>query len=129
MQTRRRFLGTLTAALLAALMIGNGSALAQGKGKKPPKDDGGGGGGIVTVQPPMRYWINSFSMPADHNGQGGLSYQMTSSGVVIGDYLDLNGARQPYVYDPSIDPDSAVNLNAFGIVGIPEGWRISQRPI
>lgn len=123
---RRRFFESLTAALLAVLVIGNGLALAA-----PPEGKGGGGGGgdtgdsPATVTPPVRYSVKTFGMPADYSGGGSVYvYQMTSSGIVVGDYPDLTGFKQPFIYDPSIDTDVAINLNDLGIVGIPEGWRI-----
>ncbi len=75
---------------------------------------------------PVRYQLKTFGMPEDSYGLGGNMnvYQMSSSGLAVGDYADLNLTMRGFLYDPSIDPDNAVNLNDLGIVGIPDGWYI-----
>jgi hypothetical protein len=90
---------------------------AQGKGKP-------GGGGSNPPPPPVTYALKVFDMPTIATDYILMeTYNMTSTGVVVG-YFRQGGPYQPFLYDPSIDPDMAINLNDLGVAGLPEGWRI-----
>jgi hypothetical protein len=120
---RRLLLTTLCAALLGLLILQSAPA---GKGKP--------GGEEPPPPPPLppsvsvRYAVKTFGMPADQDVTKIVhAYQMTSTGMVVGDYTDLDGNWQAFLYDPARDDvDNAVNLNDIGIIGVPAGWRIAS---
>lgn len=62
-------------------------------------------------------------MPAPHT----LTYvsRMNNHGQIVGYMTAANGERRGYLYDPSFDPDTAIDLNDIA-VGIPDGWKIAK---
>lgn len=113
---------SLIPALLCALAIGLASSsaplYAQGKGKP-----GGGGGG--TTLPPVRYQVKTFRMPA-HSVGSVSTHQMTNTGIVVGYYTTTDNARHPFLYDPSDNPDVAIDLNDLDISWHAPGWRLAS---
>ena len=106
--SRQVALGLLLAGatVLAISWIAIESAHA-GKPKPPPL-------------PAMRYTVQFWQAP-----NGGRLYgfnDMNNHGQVVGLYLDANGSKRGFVYDPAVDPDTAIDLNT--IAAAPAGWRI-----
>jgi hypothetical protein len=73
--------------------------------------------------PPIAYLIQLWEVPAPNT----LSYvsRMNNLGQIVGYMSDPNSERRGYLYDPSIDPDTAFDLNDIA-VGVPDGWRIAK---
>ena len=93
--------GMFAAACLMVMAFANESHA--GKGGKPDKV--GDSGTAVTYQ------VNTIALPA-----GGVTFlknyrfELNEWGQVLGMYLDRQGTRRHYVYDPTMDTDQAVVL-------------------
>ncbi len=100
-----------------------GGVVVQLEAGKP----GGGGGGT----PPVQYEIQFWTWP---QGDGCWVNKMNDYDPVTGTcqvvghcwFTDGTGENHGFLYDPSKDPNTAIDLNAFGISNIPDGWMISS---
>ncbi|MCL4854518.1 MAG: hypothetical protein KJZ78_24425, partial [Bryobacteraceae bacterium] len=102
------------------LGLSAGFAAAQKPGK------GGGGGGSVPTLPPVRYQLKTFRMPNDSCISVSVG-SMNNSGIVVGYYgTSADTLRHPFLYDPSIDPDVALDLNTLDIDWHEPGWRLAS---
>jgi hypothetical protein len=112
-----KLLLTATVALSLSVAMAT-AALAQGKGKP--------GGGGSTPPPPVTYALKTFEMPVASPWSIG-SVRMSSSGIVVGSYSTAYGVEHPFIYDPSVDPDFAQDLNDdFDIVLANTGKRLAD---
>lgn len=98
---------------LLAAITGLTFLIATGIAAKP-----GGGGSTL---PKVRYQIQMWDMPHD---AGGVVNDMNNLGQVVGWELLESGAKHAYLYDPQVDPTTAVDLNA--VVAAPEDWVIAS---
>jgi hypothetical protein len=120
---RRRFFDTLTAALLAVLIgtVLAAPAMAQGNsGKNKDKDDGGTEEPVEL--PPIEYQVQLFEFPADGSGS---IFGANNLGQVVG--FNFNRATNGYrawLFDATLDPQQAVDLNSLPIKGVPDGYVI-----
>jgi hypothetical protein len=105
--SRHRLLARVAAAIVAALAV---SAFAA-KPAPPP--------------PPIRYQIQYWDVPSPT----GFAYQtdMNNLGQVVGWYMDVNGEKLAYLYDPSVSPTMAIDLtSAYAAAGLPAGWVVAS---
>ena len=114
MATSVRWKWFLLPILGIALLAGGVAQLEAGKPKPPPPPP-----------PPVLYGIQFWRTPApftafDLRGSNNLGQVVGSS------YVPNAGPFHGFLYDPSLngDPTLAVDLNALGIAGIPDGWLI-----
>jgi hypothetical protein len=123
---RRRFLEAVTAALLAVLIAAvlATPAMAQGNsGNNKNKDKDGDGGTEEPVEPnlpPIEYHIQLFDFPSDETP---IIHGSNNVGQVVGFNNGTNGFRA-WLYDATVDPDTAIDLNVMPITGVPEGYVI-----
>jgi len=118
--SRRLLLTTLCIGLLAALLLPLAvSAPGGGKGKpgteEPPPPP---------PLPPIQYTIQLFDFPFD--GEGYI-YGKNNSGQIVGFQIfgfDDTTTYRAWMYDPQLNPDSAVDLNDIDIIGVPDGYVI-----
>lgn len=119
-----RFFETLTAALLALLMLSTGLSLAappEGKG-----NTGGDDGGVEPAPlPPIRYEIRYFSVGFE-GAPGAAVNDMNNLGDCVGFYVSPEGERHAWICNPNADPNSVIDLNEIGAVGVPDGFVISS---
>lgn len=67
-----------------------------------------GGGGEPTL-PPVRYQIQFWDVPNPPGG--GQVNGMNNLGQAVGYYYLPDGARHAFLYDPAVDPDTAIDLH------------------
>ena len=119
----RRFYEAVTATLLAVLIgaVLAAPAMAQGNsGKNKDKDDGGTEEPVEL--PPIEYQVQLFEFPADGSGS---IFGANNLGQVVG--FNFNRATNGYrawLFDATLDPQQAVDLNSLPIKGVPDGYVI-----
>ena len=77
--------------------------------------------------PPVLYDITYFDMPyAVESGTGPIVYGMNNAGCVVGTYVNAGTSLSSgFLYDPSVDPSNAMDLNDIVQPGLP-GWHIES---
>jgi hypothetical protein len=101
-------------AFLCALCALTSPALGQkGKPQPPPPPP----------PVPVHYSIHYWQVPT---GGTGWFNQMNNRGQAVGWYSLPDGSHNAWLYDPDVDPNWALDLNALGVVGVPEGWVIAS---
>jgi len=113
MRTLLRFIG-LSAAAIALLV-----SLNQGFAAKP-----GGGGTPPPPLPPVRYYTTAVSLLA--GATGGYRNDMNNGAQVVGWCTGDTMPKTGFLFDPSRNPNQAIDLNSLVTAGIPAGWRIAS---
>ncbi len=96
---------------------------------KPP---GGGGSTPPPPLPPIAYQIKYFYPPNVPTSGGEIDYLvnvfegLNNSGDCVGSYGAPNGEQHAWLFSPSNQVNTAIDLNDIGAVGIPEGWVIAK---
>ena len=114
---RKWFLLTILGIALLA-----GAVVVRVEGAKPPPPP---------PPPPVNYGIQFWTFP---QGDGSVLNKMNNLGQVVGRCWGSNGTapNHGFIYDPSVDPDTAIDLNDLNVAGFPPppagytGWMIGS---
>lgn len=71
--------------------------------------------------PPIKFQIQLWDVPY---GGGKYINKMNNLGQVVGWYSHPNGEKHGFLYDPTVNVDTAIDLN--DVVATPAGWMISS---
>jgi hypothetical protein len=74
--------------------------------------------------PPVRYQIQYWDVPSSN----GFAYQtdMNHLGQVTGWYQLAGGEKRAYLYDPTVNVTTAIDLTSAYAAGLPAGWVVSS---
>jgi hypothetical protein len=90
----------------------------------PPQEESSAARPKAPPLPPVRYDIQYWTIPGATSNSVSIN-GLNNPGQIVGWYIDLGGHRRGYLYDPEIDPVSAVDLESMiAGAGVPDGWTI-----